>query len=208
MHEIRTGKREQILDVATSSIMEKGFAATSIEEIIVQVGITKSGFFYHFAGKNELAKALFERYFRVEDELFDDLERRAFDLNDDPLHGFLIWLKLLAELFDDLPNGHPGCLVALHCYQSQIFNREIRELNEEAILSWRHRFRYRLERIAAVYPLQAKAELDDLADMLTSVIEGGIILSRVLRDTAVLGRQVMLYREFIRISFIDTRREH
>ena len=208
MQEIRTGKREQILDVATSSIIEKGFAATSIEEITVQVGITKSGFFYHFADKNELAKALFERYFRIEDELFDDLERRAFDLNDDPLHGFLIWLRLLAELFDDLPNGHPGCLVALHCYQSQMFNQEIRQMNEDAIVSWRNRFRYRLERIADVYRLQAKAELDDLADMLTAVIEGGIILSRVLRDTALLGRQVMLYREFIRALFVDAQRKH
>ena len=40
--------REQILAVAEASVLAKGFAATSIEEIIAEVGLTKSGFFYHF----------------------------------------------------------------------------------------------------------------------------------------------------------------
>ena len=48
--------RERILDVAEAAVLEKGFAATSIEEVIAAVGITKSGFFYHFRDKNELAQ--------------------------------------------------------------------------------------------------------------------------------------------------------
>ena len=43
-------------------MLEKGFAATSIDELIAAVGITKSGFFYHFKDKSELAKALMLRY--------------------------------------------------------------------------------------------------------------------------------------------------
>ena len=45
--------RERILDVAEAAVLEKGFAATSIEELITAVGITKSGFLYHFKDKNE-----------------------------------------------------------------------------------------------------------------------------------------------------------
>ena len=37
-------------------MLAKGFAATSIEELIAAAGITKSGFFYHFKDKGELAK--------------------------------------------------------------------------------------------------------------------------------------------------------
>lgn len=197
----RIGKRNDILDAAGRSIIEKGFAATSIEEIIVEVGITKSGFFYHFADKNELAKALFQRYIEAEDQLFDELERRAFELNEDPLHGFLINLKLLAELLDDLPNGHPGCLIASYCYQSQIFNAEIRRMNEAAILSWQQRFRAHLERIAAVYPPRLNVDLDDMAHMLTTVVEGAIIVARALREPKVLPRQILMYREFVRTVF-------
>ena len=197
----RIGKRDEILDVASRSVIEKGFAATSIEEIIADVGITKSGFFYHFADKNELAKALFQRYIDAEDQLFDELEKRAFELNEDPLHGFLINLKLLAELLGDLPNGHPGCLIASYCYQSQLFNAEIRQMNQSALRSWNTRFRGRLEEIAAVYTPSREVDLDELAQMLITIVEGAIITARAIGDPGVLPRQIMLYRDYVRSIF-------
>src|SRR5687768_8244363 len=52
--------RERLLEVAERAVLAKGFAATSIEELIAEVGITKSGFFYHFGDKSGLAKAMLE----------------------------------------------------------------------------------------------------------------------------------------------------
>ena len=194
--------RERILDVAEAAVLEKGFAATSIEELIAAVGITKSGFFYHFKDKNELAKALLVRYVEREDALFDDLFRRADELNEDPLHGFLVGLKMMSELMADLPNGHPGCLVASFCYQDRLFDKEVRDLNTKAVLNWRKRFRERLELIAGRYPPKSPVDLDDLADMLSVIADGGIILSRVVNDKQALSRQIMLYRDFIRAVFL------
>jgi AcrR family transcriptional regulator len=197
--------RERILDVAEAAVLEKGFAATSIEELIAAVGITKSGFFYHFKDKNELAKALLVRYVEREDALFDDLFHRADELNEDPLHGFLVGLKMMSELMADLPNGHPGCLVASFCYQDRLFDKEVRDLNAKAVLNWRKRFRERLELIAARYPPKGSVDLDDLADMLSVIADGGIILSRVVNDKQALSRQIMLYRDFIRAVFLGSR---
>jgi AcrR family transcriptional regulator len=194
--------RERILDVAERAVLDKGFAATSIEEVIAAVGITKSGFFYHFKDKNELAKALLVRYVEREDALFDKLFARADDLNDDPLHGFLVGLKMLAELMADLPNGHPGCLVASYCYQDRLFDKEVRELNTAAVLNWRKRFRKRLDLIAQRYPPRADFDLDDLADMLSVIADGGIILSKTIKDQQALARQMLLYRDFIKAVFM------
>lgn len=194
--------KERILDVAEAAVLEKGFAATSIEELIAAVDITKSGFFYHFKDKNELAKALLIRYVEREDALFDDLFARADELNEDPLHGFLVGLKMMSELMADLPNGHPGCLVASFCYQDRLFDKEVRDLNTKAVLKWRKRFRNRLELIAARYPPKGSVDLDDLADMLSVIADGGIILSRVVNDKQALPRQIMLYRDFIRAVFL------
>jgi TetR/AcrR family transcriptional repressor of nem operon len=140
-------------------------SATSIEELIAAVAITKSGFFYHFKDKNALARALLVRYVEREDALFDDLFHRADELNEDPLHGFLVGLKMMSELMSDLPNGHPGCLVASFCYQDRLFDKEVRDLNTKAVLNWRKRFRERLELIAARYPPKSPVDLDDLADI-------------------------------------------
>ena len=182
--------------------MEKGFAATSIEELIAAVGITKSGFFYHFKEKGELAKALLVRYVERENALFDELFARADQLNEDPLHGFLVGLRMLSELLADLPGGHPGCLVASFCYQERLFDKEVRDLNEAAVLGWRKRFRARFDLIATRYPPRITVDLDDVADMLSVMIDGGIILSRIAKDKDALPRQVMLYRDFVRGIFI------
>ncbi|HET7210127.1 MAG TPA: TetR/AcrR family transcriptional regulator [Methyloceanibacter sp.] len=194
--------RERILDAAESAILDKGFAATSIEELNAAVGITKSGFFYHFKDKGELAKALLVRYVERENALFDDLFARADQLNEDPLHGFLVGLKMLSELLADLPGGHPGCLIASFCYQDRLFDREVRALNTEAVLGWRKRFRERLDLIAARYPPRINVDLDDVADMLSALADGGIILSKVVKDKGALSRQVMLYRDFVRTIFV------
>jgi TetR/AcrR family transcriptional repressor of nem operon len=64
------------------------------------------------------------------------------------------------------------------------------------------RFRERLDVIAASYPPRIKVDLDDVADMLSVIADGGIILSRVAKDKDALPRQMMLYRDFVRSVFL------
>jgi TetR/AcrR family transcriptional regulator, transcriptional repressor for nem operon len=194
--------RQRILDVAQSCVLEKGFAATSIEEIIAEVGITKSGFFYHFADKGELARSMLERYLERERVLFDNLFARADELSDDPLHAFLVALKLFSELFENLSEAHPGCLTAAYCYQERLFDRHVRDLNAAGILAWRKRFRDRLEAIAKVYPPRLPVNLTDVADMMSALADGGIILSKALNEPRALARQILLYRDFVRALFL------
>jgi TetR/AcrR family transcriptional repressor of nem operon len=196
--------RERILEVAEAAVLAKGFAGTSIEEIIAAVGITKSGFFYHFKDKGALAKALMLRYLAHDKQVLDDLFARADELNEDPLHGFLVGLKLFAEMMANLPEAHPGCLAASFCYQDQLFNREIRQLNADGVLAWRRRFRERLDRIAQRYPPRGDVDLDGLSDMASTLVEGGLILGRVLKDVTVLPRQILLYRDFVRSVFLPS----
>lgn len=194
--------RERLLDCAEAAVLEKGFAATSIDELIAGVGITKSGFFYHFRDKSELAKALVERYLEEEEVILDDLFARADELHEDPLHGFLVGLKLFAEMMANLPTMHPGCLVAAVCYQEQLFNSDVIELTASGVLGWRRRFRQRLDLIAQRYPPRIDVDLDALADMVTVLVEGGIIQSKILKDKSLLPQQILLYRDFIRAIFL------
>ena len=196
--------RQHLLEFAAQSVWAKGFAAPSIDELIAAVGITKSGFFYHFKNKNELARALLQRYIDDEEALLDDLFRRGDELHEDPLHGFLVGLKMFAEMMQDLPNGHPGCLVASYCYQENLFDRDVRELNTEAVLQWRQRFRERFDLIAERYPPKIPVDFDALADMVSVLVDGGIIISKVLRDKEVLPKQIMLLRDYVRVIFLGT----
>ncbi|RWC39699.1 MAG: TetR/AcrR family transcriptional regulator [Mesorhizobium sp.] len=193
--------RERILEIAEASVLAKGFGATSIEEVIAEAGITKSGFFYHFKDKNELARALMLRYIEENDRIFDDVFHRGRQLSDDPLQSFLITLKLLAELMGDLPNGHPGCLIATFTYQERLFDRTVRAIAASAVRSWNGRFRDALNEIASVYPARKGMDLDDVAIMFSCVIDGGIIMSRGLGDPRVLERQILAFRSVVKMLF-------
>jgi TetR/AcrR family transcriptional repressor of nem operon len=193
--------RERLMDIAQEAVLHKGFAATSIDEIICEAGITKSGFFYHFRDKNDLAKALLQRYLDNEWRVFDALFAQADELSDDPLHSFLIFLKLFADVMADIPNGHPGCLVASYVYQDYLFSNDVRQMTTEGHLIWRKRFRARLDPIAARYPPRIEIDLDDMADMLSAVADGGIILSKSLHDPGAFPRQILQYRAYIKLAF-------
>jgi AcrR family transcriptional regulator len=193
--------RERLLDLAEQLVLQKGFASTSIDELIAGVGITKSGFFYHFKDKNDLARALIVRYLEEDDRIMKELFARAAELHDDPLHSFLIALKLFAEMMGKVHDVHPGCLAASVCYQDQLFDQEIRAMNAGGLLTWRKRFRTQLERIAERYPPKIQVDLDTLADSITALVEGAIILSKSLKDARALPAQILHYRNYIKLLF-------
>jgi len=196
-----TDTKRRIMDIAQESILAKGFDATSIEEIVTSAEMTKSGFFYHFPDKNALAHALIERHIEVEDALFDDLFDRARALTDDPLQVMLVGLKLLAELIADMPGRHPGCIVATAVYQDRLFNADVRAANRRAGVGWRARVRAMLDDILEIYPMHDRVDPDDLADLVNTVIEGGLVMGRALDDPGMTPRQILLLRSYLKLQF-------
>lgn len=195
--------RTRILDEAFGRVVEKGFAATSIEELVEAAGITKGGFFYHFKDKNDLARQLLERYLEETETVMDSLEARARELSDDPLHSFLIFLKLYAEMMQNMLAIYPGCLVSAITYQDRSFDPEVRRINTEGVLAWRRRFERWLSEIAATYPPKFEIDITDLADQMSVTADGSIIIAKALRDPLLLSRQADLYRKMVRLLFVD-----
>lgn len=197
----RTDTRERILQVAHDAIIEKGFDATSVEEIATAVEISRAGFFYHFPDKNALARALIERQIVEEGEMLQDMMDRAAELSDDPLQQMLIIMRFMAERYVEIPGGYAGCILASATYQDRLFDAEVKAANRRAHLAWRERFRGHFERIAAVYPPREPVDPGEMADMVNVVIEGAMILSRGLGDPQVLVRQVLLARQLVKLTY-------
>lgn len=199
--------QERILAVAESLVLKQGFNATGIDDILARASITKSGFFYHFNGKDELAKSLVKRYLKQDDEFFQDLLSRADSLSEDPLQRLLIFLKLLAQAMENLEQVHPGCLVVTFTYENYQLNEEVDQLVKQGILTWRKMIEDRLHLIADTRPPLGESPIEALADYFTVSIEGGILLSRIFQDNRYLAQQISLYREHLRMVFGDLRRE-
>ncbi len=52
--------RQLLIATARELFTERGFAATSIEEIIQRAGVAKGALYHHFSGKNDLFRAVYD----------------------------------------------------------------------------------------------------------------------------------------------------
>ena len=60
--------RSQLLSAARRLFAERGFAATSTEEVVVQAGVTRGALYYHFENKEDLFRAV---YATVQEEVLE-----------------------------------------------------------------------------------------------------------------------------------------
>lgn len=194
-------KRDEILDAAERAILEKGVSATTIDELVAEVGISKNGFFYHFQDKNQMIEAILDRNLKFDQEWFAGLLEKADKAGADPLARFLAFLDLLAQEMDNMPDGHPGCLTTACCYQDRLLNDNVKLVAAKILIQWRKTSLDRLEELASLHPPRFGVDLQELADMLPALIDGSIIFSRVVADKSILPRQIQLYRTLVENTF-------
>jgi AcrR family transcriptional regulator len=82
----RPQRREQILAAATEAFARSGFAATSLEDIAAQAGITRAILYRHFDSKTELYQAVLDRMCARLDAHVDE---PAGGFNDASIDGLL-----------------------------------------------------------------------------------------------------------------------
>lgn len=197
-------KRSEILDAAERAILQKGVSATTIDELIAEVGISKNGFFYHFQNKDQMIEAILERNLKLDEDWFARLLDKADAIEADPLARFLAFLEILAEEMRNMPDGHPGCLTTACCYQDRLLSENVKVVAARILIQWRKTSLARLEEVASCHSPRFSVDLQDLADMLPALIDGSIIFARVVADQSVLPRQILLYRALVENTFVPS----
>ena len=76
----RTAKSEQtrgrILDAAQRLFNERGTAAVSTNHVAAEAGLSPGNLYYHFTDKQEIIRALHERYAAANESLWETWPRR------------------------------------------------------------------------------------------------------------------------------------
>jgi hypothetical protein len=82
-----------------------------------------------------------------------------------------------------------------------MFDREVQRLNSEAVIRWRARFLGWIEAIDEKYNPVMAVDSEALADGLSAVVEGSIVLAKALNDPKLMGRQLRLYRDLVKAAY-------
>ena len=89
--------RDRLLDAAVALVRQKGFAATSIDDLCRAAGVTKGAFFHHFASKEALGIAVADHWSAMTAALFADAPYHA---PADPLDRVFAYLDFRRDLID------------------------------------------------------------------------------------------------------------
>jgi TetR/AcrR family transcriptional regulator, transcriptional repressor for nem operon len=182
-------------------VLERGFSATSIDEVIAAAGTTKGGFFHHFPSKAELARALVDQYAAADMALLEDVFARAERLSGDPLQQLLLVVGLLEEAVAEPGGDDLGCLYAAFCYDRELVDEATLDTIAKAVRAWRDHTRELLEQVVERYPPRLPVDLDALADQGLAVLEGAYVLSRALGEPDQLARQLRQFRTYLELLF-------
>jgi len=194
--------REKILRSAESLVMDNGFAGTSIDDILKSAGLTKGAFFHYFKGKGELARELVEWHARQDLAMFEEAMEKAEAESDDPLEQAMLFLKTFEDyVVQSKDNVSPGCMYATYTYESMQFEPAVRDFVADTLRSWSsmyvRKFQEVLDRYEPALPVTAR----QLAEMIVSIIEGGLVLQRAYGDIAITARQSEQFRNYLKLLF-------
>jgi TetR/AcrR family transcriptional regulator, transcriptional repressor for nem operon len=196
-----TATRERILDAAQRIVLERGFAATSVDAVLAEAPATKGAFFHHFPSKNDLGRALLERYATADERLLDDFMAAAEAESSDPAEQLVAFVRHFEQTADELAPAQPGCLFVSFIYESQLAGDGENDLIASSIRQWRTRLLEKLEAAAEVHPPAIAIDLPSLADQVFTTFEGGFILARAMHDHSHLRAQLAHLRHYLELLF-------
>ena len=113
--------RDRVLDAAVDLFATQGFDATSVSQVIDRAGLTKGGFYHHFASKDALLY-----------EVYGDLITRQLAAMDEILARELPRAEALRELIFDLVESTAGS-----AQRALVFWREMHRLGDERTAEYR-----------------------------------------------------------------------
>lgn len=196
-----TATRNRILDNAERLVLEQGFAATSVDEVIAAAKSSKGAFFNHFPTKNDLARALVARYAATDVEHLETFMVAAEAETEDPAGQVVAFLRLFEEAADDILAAQPSCLYVSFIYDRQLSADGTVDLIVDAITTWRDVLRAKLEAAAELHAPRVDVDLEALADHVFVTFEGAFILARTTQDSSHMRRQLAVTRNLVEVLF-------
>lgn len=190
-----TVNRERILDAAEYLVIENGFAATSIDQVIKAAGTSKGAFFHHFDSKLDLARSLTERYVAADiGHLRAALQATASVA--DPAERVVAFVRYFEDAAEDLMSAQSNCLYVAVLTEQQLVSNGTADQINQAIEVWRKEIADLLVAASTTRDLDL-GDIDALADHMFVTFEGAFLLCRSTGSPEHMRAQLRVLRHLL-----------
>lgn len=184
--------RETILKQAAVVFNRQGYAGASMSDIMRATGLEKGGIYNHFGSKDQLALEAFDYAFG----LITQRLREGLQGKTNAVDRLLVMAEIISRQADDGPIAG-GCPILNTAIEADDTHPALRERAKNAAEGWVGFIRRNVTRGIERGEVRADVVAEDVATLVISMTEGGIMLSRLYGDTAHIERTLAYLKRYL-----------
>ena len=173
--------KRRLLDVGLATLLERGYNATGIQDLLVATSVPKGAFYHHFVSKEDFALQVIDRYLV---EVHGLLEQSLGDPDRAPLERVRSFFERLMALYAS--QGYLGSLIGLLGQELAAVNTAFRRRMEGAFDGIARRLAEPLDEARRRGDLPAEVDPIQAANLMIDCWEGAAARSRLLRSPVPL----------------------
>ena len=190
--------RQRILEAARRLMLQKGFGATSLDDICKKVKLTKGCLFHYFRNKEELAQAVLEEFCGCVQEKID---QECCPIKEpDPLKRVYRHVGCLIQMAkgEDLSSG---CLLGQFAQELSDANSPLRKLCCEGFDHWAKKFEKDLKEAKEKYIPKSDLNPKSMARYFIAVVEGSMMMAKLDRQSKVFVMNMEYFKKYVESFF-------
>jgi AcrR family transcriptional regulator len=183
--------RWRIVEAAMELFWLKGYASTSIADILSRSQVNSGSLYYFFPGKQDVLIAVLETY---RDGIRQLLLEPAWAGVENPVERVFALLAFYRRHIVETECTY-GCPIGSLALELHEADPAVRQLMAENFTGWVDAVEQCFA--AARHRFPAGTDFRGLAELALNVMEGGVMQARTYRDVAHFDRAVAQYRKYI-----------
>ncbi len=189
--------RQKLLDAALSVIREKGYSATTVDELCARAGVAKGSFFHHFNDKEALAVAAANYWSETTSELFASAPYHTPGNPLDRVFGYIDFRRALIKGgVQDF-----SCLVGTMVQETYETHPAIRGACDASISGHAAKLENDIAQAMNLHGVKGGFTPQSLALHTQAVLQGAFILAKAKGGAAIAISSVDHLRRYIELLF-------
>jgi TetR/AcrR family transcriptional regulator, transcriptional repressor for nem operon len=194
-HESKT----KLLDAALQVIRAQGYAATTVDDICHQAGVTKGSFFHHFKGKDELALTAIAHWKTLTEGFFADA---PYHKAKDPLDRVLGYVEFRGTILTgELPDY--TCLLGTLVQETYATHPDIRAACDRGMSSHIAELTRDIKAAKNRYVPRATWSSESVGYFIQTVLQGAFILAKAKQGPDTVRESLAHLRRYLRSLFVS-----
>ena len=174
--------KQFIIEKTAPVFNSKGYAGTSINDLMVATGLTKGSIYGNFENKDEVALAAFDYNF----ERVVTYIRNKMDARTSSIDKLLVYPETYRN-FLKLEFLQSGCPINNTAAESDDTHPLLKEKAAKALQYWRERLENRIKIGIENNEIKSDINVNEFVSVLISLIQGSVILVKVTAKIAPLN---------------------